>query len=144
MDTENSQQEGALSSWKDIAKYTGKGVRTVQRWERDLGLPVRRAGRTAHKSSVMAYRSDIDAWMVARFLIHTPLERKRQEIGSCSTTSGSLQQSIQTQQELSEAIQKLSEQIARAAHRLAKQCDPSSSALSMEASWSVTARRKSN
>jgi hypothetical protein len=31
-----------LTSWRNIAKYFGKDVRTVQRWERKLGLPVRR------------------------------------------------------------------------------------------------------
>ena len=36
------EESAVLSSWKDIAKYMGKGVRTVQRWERHLGLPVRR------------------------------------------------------------------------------------------------------
>ncbi len=30
-----------LNSWKEIACYLGRGVRTVQRYERDLGLPVR-------------------------------------------------------------------------------------------------------
>ena len=29
-----------FSSWKEIAAYLGKGVRTVQRWEAVLGLPV--------------------------------------------------------------------------------------------------------
>jgi len=31
-----------LSGWKEIANYLGKGVRTVQRYERYMGLPVRR------------------------------------------------------------------------------------------------------
>ena len=31
-----------LNTWKEIATYMGRGVRTVQRWERELGLPVRR------------------------------------------------------------------------------------------------------
>ena len=31
-----------LNSWKEIANYLGRGVRTVQRWERDLRLPVHR------------------------------------------------------------------------------------------------------
>ena len=30
-----------LKGWKDIAKYLGTAVRTVQRWEL-LGLPIRR------------------------------------------------------------------------------------------------------
>ena len=42
-----------LTSWNEIAQYVSKGVRTTQRWERELGSPVRRttAGR---KSSVLA------------------------------------------------------------------------------------------
>jgi hypothetical protein len=30
-----------LTSWKEIGQYLGKGVRTVQRWEQQMGLPVR-------------------------------------------------------------------------------------------------------
>jgi hypothetical protein len=53
-----------LSGWKDIANYLGKGVRTVQRYERDLGLPVRRpAGKPW--GSVVATRNEIDAWVNA-------------------------------------------------------------------------------
>jgi len=52
-----------LNSWKEIAAYLGKGVRTVQRWEAQLGLPVRRLGREGHEI-VYALRSEIDAWML--------------------------------------------------------------------------------
>ena len=31
-----------LNSWKEIASYLGRSVRTVQRWEREFGLPVHR------------------------------------------------------------------------------------------------------
>ena len=47
-----------LDSWKEIAAYLRKGVRTVQRWERTENLPVRRHGQ----GSVFAYRSELDAW----------------------------------------------------------------------------------
>ena len=40
--------EDRLDSWKVIAAYLGRGVRTVQRWERDEGLPVH---RLAHEVS---------------------------------------------------------------------------------------------
>jgi len=51
-----------LSGWKDIAKYLGKGVRTVQRYEWELGLPVRRpAGKL--RGSVVATRAELDAWV---------------------------------------------------------------------------------
>jgi hypothetical protein len=35
-------QTTLLSCWKDIASYMYSGVRTVQRWEQHVGLPVRR------------------------------------------------------------------------------------------------------
>jgi TolB-like protein len=50
-----------LESWKKIAAYLGRGVRTVRRWEADEGLPVH---RHMHRvlGSVYAYKSEIDAW----------------------------------------------------------------------------------
>src|SRR5215813_6009104 len=51
-----------LNSWKEIADYMGRGVRTVQRYERDLRLPVHRpAGKS--RSSVIAFADEIDLWM---------------------------------------------------------------------------------
>lgn len=50
-----------LSSWKEIACYLGKGVRTVQRWEAEFGLPVRRPGPDRHL--VHASREELDAWL---------------------------------------------------------------------------------
>lgn len=51
-----------LSSWKEIARYFGKGVRTVQRWETEFGLPVRRA-RWGDKSAVLAIPEELDSWI---------------------------------------------------------------------------------
>ena len=51
-----------LNSWKEIADYMGRGVRTVQRYERDLRLPVHRpAGKS--RSAVLAFADEIDHWM---------------------------------------------------------------------------------
>jgi len=50
-----------LNGWKEIARYLGKGVRTVQRWEKQLGLPVRRLGGEGGEI-VFAYRSEISRW----------------------------------------------------------------------------------
>jgi hypothetical protein len=53
-----------LSGWKEIANYLGKGVRTVQRYERELGLPVRHpAGKPC--GSVIATKAEMDAWVKA-------------------------------------------------------------------------------
>lgn len=50
-----------LHSWKAIASYMGLGVRTVQRYEQHLGLPVRRFGGIA-RSSVSAFTDELDRW----------------------------------------------------------------------------------
>jgi hypothetical protein len=54
-----------LNSWKEVAHYLGRGVRTVQRWEHDLGLPVRRP-RGKSRSAIIAFREELDGWLVDR------------------------------------------------------------------------------
>jgi hypothetical protein len=56
-----------LTCWKDIAEYMGKGVRTVQRWEQTLDLPVRRPRGKAYKSTVLARPKDLDVWLASRW-----------------------------------------------------------------------------
>jgi hypothetical protein len=58
-------QSEILNSWKEISSYIGRGVRTVQRWEKDFGLPVRRP--CGHlRGSVFAVRGDVDEWLNTR------------------------------------------------------------------------------
>src|SRR5580658_10992583 len=54
-----------LDSWKEVASYFRREVRTVQLWEKSEGLPVR---RQYHKKlgSVYAYRQELEAWWIAR------------------------------------------------------------------------------
>jgi Tol biopolymer transport system component len=59
--------EDRLDSWKAIAVYLGRGVRTVQRWERDEGLPVHRLAHEK-RGSVYAHRQEVDAWWESRRL----------------------------------------------------------------------------
>lgn len=51
-----------LSSWKEIAQFFGKGVRTVQRWEKTLDLPIHRPPG-APSNVVLAKESDLEEWM---------------------------------------------------------------------------------
>ena len=57
-----------LDSWKEIAAYLRREVRTVQLWEKKEGLPVH---RHFHKrlGSVFALRSEVESWKqrVSRF-----------------------------------------------------------------------------
>jgi hypothetical protein len=55
-----------LSSWKEIAAYLGKGVRTVQRWEHELGLPVSRP-KKAHKGLVLSSTDELDRWLFTKW-----------------------------------------------------------------------------
>jgi hypothetical protein len=64
-----------LNSWKEIAGYLGRGVRTVQRWERHLGLPVHRP-KGKNRSAVLAFPSELDNW-----LRNTPL---RENVEGCT------------------------------------------------------------
>lgn len=51
-----------LTCWKEIAQYLGKGVRTVQRWEEEMDLPIHRPD--AHMGGVVfALPDEINAWI---------------------------------------------------------------------------------
>jgi Tol biopolymer transport system component len=65
-------QEQPLESWKEIAAYLKRDVRTVIRWEKSEGLPVHRQMHQA-RGSVFAYPSELEAWKTSRELrLDTP------------------------------------------------------------------------
>lgn len=54
-----------LDSWKEIADYLKRDVRTTQRWESERNLPVHRVpGGKRH--SVFAYTEEMDAWLTGQ------------------------------------------------------------------------------
>jgi hypothetical protein len=53
--------QDVLGSWKEIANYLGKGVRTVQRWERQWELPVHRPSGSS-KGVVIAFPPELEKW----------------------------------------------------------------------------------
>src|SRR5580698_9617973 len=59
--------EDRLDSWKEIAAYLKRDVKTVQRWEKREGMPVH---RHVHDKigSVYASRTELDAWARGRNL----------------------------------------------------------------------------
>lgn len=58
-----SSPEGRIfSSWKEIAAFLGRGVRTVQRWETTLGLPIRRPNGYG-SNVVVASESELRQWL---------------------------------------------------------------------------------
>jgi hypothetical protein len=61
-DTVSHREGDTLSGWKEIATYLGKSVRSAQRWEAELGLPVRRIQTADGGQIVYGSRQEIDAW----------------------------------------------------------------------------------
>ncbi|HWR51654.1 MAG TPA: hypothetical protein VN428_11135 [Bryobacteraceae bacterium] len=68
-------EEDRVESWKEIANYLGRDVRTITRWEKRDGLPVHREphGRSA---SVYASKRELDEWR-ARRAQRAPSQRLR-------------------------------------------------------------------
>jgi len=56
------EKKKILSSWKEISNYLGIRVRTAQRWESDLGLPIHRIEKL-NKTYVIAYIDVLDSWL---------------------------------------------------------------------------------
>ena len=53
-----------LDSWKEIAAYLKRDIRTVQRWEKQEGLPVHRHQHD-ERATTYAYSGEIDRWLAA-------------------------------------------------------------------------------
>jgi tetratricopeptide (TPR) repeat protein len=53
--------DGRLDSWKEIASYLRRSVRSAKRWEKSEGLPVHRHLHDK-RDSVYAYRAELDGW----------------------------------------------------------------------------------
>lgn len=102
-----------LNSWKEIATYLSRGVRTVQRWEK-MGLPVRRLGQ-GRRSPVVAYARDIDRWLQAARVngINTPQSAPHLIL------HGALHDSVARAQELHTQLQSLCENQKNTVTRLA-------------------------
>lgn len=57
-----SQSQRRLDSWKEIAAYLKHDLSTVQRWERERGLPVHRVPGNK-RSAVFAFAEEFDTWL---------------------------------------------------------------------------------
>jgi len=77
-----SGKERRLESWGEIASYLRREIRTVQRWEKTLDLPIHRL-KVGKNSSVYAYPSELDKWYLER----EPKELKDDEPTDISSSS---------------------------------------------------------
>jgi hypothetical protein len=107
-----------LNSWKEIANYLGRGVRTVQRYERELGLPVRRPhGRS--RSAVIALSDELDVWL--RAAPKNELEPKGAELSKANVVR--VQQVITESNELRDRCHELRRAHGAVVHTLMAQVE---------------------
>jgi len=66
-----------LDSWKQIAVYLHREVRTVQRWEKREGLPVHRQFHVKG-GTVWAFKHEIDVWFENRCQVVSKPARQTQ------------------------------------------------------------------
>ncbi len=88
-----------LQSWKEIANYLHRGVRTVQRWQK-MGLPVRRLGG-GPKAPVMADPRDLDRWLQGAQLHGFGTPQPGEHLICAGLLRDSLLQARQLRQEMS-------------------------------------------
>ena len=67
-----------MTTWKEIASYLGKSVRTVQRWERELAMPVHRPN-LSNKNVVIVSCEDLNGWIKDQDVPPSPTRRTEEE-----------------------------------------------------------------
>ena len=81
---------GRLNSWKEIAGYLGRGIRSVQRWESEEGLPVHRLSHDK-RGTVYAYKYELDSWWESRRVALTAEEAETSALPEPTTATHSFQ-----------------------------------------------------
>jgi hypothetical protein len=105
-----------LTCWKDIANYLGKSVRTVQRWEQEFGLPVRRPNGIHNKSAVLAHAGELDAWLGSQW------SERRPKNGINGESRLRMAQLVQISRELRSTHMILMEETSAALELLVQNC----------------------
>lgn len=109
-------QNERLDSWKSISSYLDRGVRTVQRWHADYGMPVRRVNGSS--SAVFAFKSELDYWLRSRSTPGVVSILERQDRQEMPISAREQAESIQYF-EVAEALEKqlTEENLAEALHQ---------------------------
>jgi hypothetical protein len=132
-------QSKVLTSWKEIARYLGKGVRTAQRWEQHLGLPVRRPIGATQKSAVLLHREDVDVWLTTRFSARVIEDVEAgKKPAPLTATRSVLRENVRKASELRTAQHALTVQISESVRLLAQRCDELA-VQTQQSAWQVAA-----
>lgn len=119
-DTFTSDNRDIFTSWKEIAAHFGKGVRTVQRWERQFGLPVQRPN-TRSKGIVCASRAELDQWMQTEWSSREVKARKSDP--AITSRNSFVTEGIASMRELQASNRELLKQLRECLERLNANCE---------------------
>jgi hypothetical protein len=107
-----------FNGWKEIAKYLGKGVRTVQRYETLQRLPVHRSNGDT-RGAVMATKAELDAWVSASPLRQI-YSQKQIKANLPLQTTKDIKAGLKQMAILRDEMQQLRRQIASSVHVLSE------------------------
>ncbi len=114
----SGDQQQVFTSWKEIASYLGKSVRTVQRWEHELDLPVQRP-HVKTKGTVRVCRTDLDEWVERTWFQRSS---KPEVVISPARGNVVVNESIETSRQLRAAQKKFLEQLQVSLDDLTESC----------------------
>ncbi len=66
-----------LESWKEVSAFLGRDVRTCQRWEREMGLPIHRLDGSP-RARIYAYKDELSVWLDEKLHEHEPARKAAQ------------------------------------------------------------------
>lgn len=109
MGRQEVERVAILSGWKDIASYLGKSVRTVQRYERIMGLPIHRpAGHL--RGSVIAMKTELHGW-VSSCLLRQELRVSREQRAAFAAVPEIITRSVVGGQRLCDRMRRLRQEV---------------------------------
>ena len=119
-----------LNGWKEISGYLRVGLRTAQRWEKNLALPVYRTG-TSERGPVLAYSSELDGWLHRQtdspeVLAHYENEKRREDVLKLRVLRTQMRQLMQTQKLLVSRLSATRTQVSKKNQRSLKAAAASS------------------
>lgn len=100
-----------LSGWKEISSHLQRTVRTVQRWEVQLGMPVHRPAAKA-RSAVVAFTNELDRWLATNLHNHLFVLQQEGTTDASWTACENLLRLRKEVQELASRVRQLQQGLA--------------------------------
>ncbi len=95
-------QKDILNGWKEIAGYVARDIRTVERWEKQRGLPVRRVPG-AGRATVYARISELEEWLASKPLENEIVSAHQENVHPEATPAVSISREMRVEEPFTHA-----------------------------------------